>query len=105
MDNNVTAEDIANVLAEWTGIPVNKIQETTEQDKLTHMETNLHKRVIGQDNAIIAVSNAIRRNRAGLKEKDNPIGSFLMLGPTRVGKTELAKALIEFLLDDDNRLI
>ena len=104
MDNNVTAEDIANVVAEWTGIPVNKIQET-EQDKLTNMETNLHKRVIGQDNAIIAVSNAIRRNRAGLKEKDKPIGSFLLLGPTGVGKTELAKALAEFLLDDENRLI
>ena len=104
MDKNVTAEDIANVVAEWTGIPVNKIQET-EQDKLTNMETNLHKRVIGQDNAIIAVSNAIRRNRAGLKEKDKPIGTFLLLGPTGVGKTELAKALAEFLLDDENRLI
>ena len=104
MDNNVTAEDIANVVAEWTGIPVNKIQET-EQDKLTHMEDNLHKRVIGQDDAIIAVSNAIRRNRAGLKEKDKPIGSFILLGPTGVGKTELAKALAEFLLDDENRLI
>jgi len=104
MDNYVTAEDIANVVAEWTGIPVNKIQET-EQDKLTHMEANLHKRVIGQNNAIIAVSNAIRRNRAGLKEKDKPIGAFLLLGPTGVGKTELAKALAEFLLDDENRLI
>ena len=104
MDNYVTAEDIANVVADWTGIPVNKIQET-EQDKLTHMEANLHKRVIGQDNAIIAVSNAIRRNRAGLKEKDKPIGAFLLLGPTGVGKTELAKALAEFLLDDENRLI
>jgi ATP-dependent Clp protease ATP-binding subunit ClpC len=104
MDNNVSAEDIANVVAEWTGIPVNKIQET-EQDKLTHMEANLHKRVIGQDYAIIAISNAIRRNRAGLKEKDKPIGSFLLLGPTGVGKTELAKALAEFLLDDENRLI
>jgi ATP-dependent Clp protease ATP-binding subunit ClpC len=104
MDNNVTEEDIANVVADWTGIPVNKIQET-EQDKLTHMETNLHKRVIGQNAAIIAVSNAIRRNRAGLKEKDKPIGSFLLLGPTGVGKTELAKALAEFLLDDENRLI
>lgn len=104
MDKNVTAEDIANVVAEWTGIPVNKIQES-EQDKLTNMETNLHKRVIGQDNAIVAVSNAIRRNRAGLKEKDKPIGTFLLLGPTGVGKTELAKALAEFLLDDENRLI
>jgi len=104
MDKNVTAEDVANIVAEWTGIPVNKIQET-EQDKLTHMESNLHKRVIGQDNAIIAVSNAIRRNRAGLKEKDKPIGTFLLLGPTGVGKTELAKALAEFLLDDENRLI
>ena len=85
MDNYVTAEDIANVVADWTGIPVNKIQET-EQDKLTHMEANLHKRVIGQDNAIIAVSNAIRRNRAGLKEKDKPIGAFLLLGPTGGGK-------------------
>lgn len=104
MDKNVTAEDIANVVAEWTGIPVNKIQET-EQNKLTHMETNLHKRVVGQNDSIIAVSNAIRRNRAGLKEKDKPIGSFLLLGPTGVGKTELAKALAEFLLDDENRLI
>ena len=104
MDKNVTAEDVANIVAEWTGIPVNKIQET-EQDKLTHMESNLHKRVIGQDNAIIAVSNAIRRNRAGLKEKDKPIGTFLLLGPTGVGKTKLAKALAEFLLDDENRLI
>ena len=104
MDKNVTAEDVANIVAEWTGIPVNKIQET-EQDKLTHMESNLHKRVIGQDNAIIAVSNAIRRNRAGLKEKDKPIGTFLLLGPTGIGKTKLAKALAEFLLDDENRLI
>ncbi|MZH45918.1 MAG: AAA domain-containing protein, partial [Nitrospinae bacterium] len=104
MDKNVTAEDVANIVAEWTGIPVNKIQET-EQDKLTHMESNLHKRVIGQDNAIIAISNAIRRNRSGLKEKDKPTGTFLLLGPTGVGKTELAKALAEFLLDDENRLI
>jgi len=104
MDSTVTAEDIANVVSTWTGIPVNKIQET-EVDKLVHMETNLHKRVIGQDQAIVAVSNAIRRSRAGLKEKNKPIGSFLFLGPTGVGKTELAKALAEFLLDDENRII
>ena len=104
VDTFVTPEDIATVVATWTGIPVNKIMET-EAEKLTHMEDNLHKRVIGQDNAILAVSNAIRRNRAGLKEKNKPIGSFLFLGPTGVGKTELAKALAEFLLDDENRLI
>ena len=104
VDHSVTAEDIANVVATWTGIPVNKIRET-ETEKLMNMEENLHKRVIGQDNAIVAISNAIRRNRAGLKDKDRPIGSFLFLGPTGVGKTELAKALAEFLLDDENRLI
>lgn len=104
VDHSVTVEDIANVVATWTGIPVNKIRET-ESDKLLHMEDNLHKRVIGQDHAIIAISNAIRRNRAGLKDSHRPIGSFLFLGPTGVGKTELAKALAEFLLDDENRLI
>ncbi|GJL79133.1 MAG: negative regulator of genetic competence ClpC/MecB [Nitrospinaceae bacterium] len=104
IDAYVSEEDIANIVAAWTGIPVSKIQET-EKDKLMRMEENLHKRVIGQNNAIIAVSNAIRRNRAGLKEKDKPIGSFLFLGPTGVGKTELAKALAEFLLDDENRII
>jgi len=104
VDHSVTAEDIANVVATWTGIPVNKIRET-ETEKRMNMEENLHKRVIGQDNAIVAISNAIRRNRAGLKDKDRPIGSFLFLGPTGVGKTELAKALAEFLLDDENRLI
>ena len=104
IDASVTADDIANVVAVWTGIPVSKIKET-EKEKLVHMEDNLHKRVIGQNNAIIAVSNAIRRNRAGLKEKNKPIGSFLFLGPTGVGKTELAKALAEFLLDDENRII
>jgi ATP-dependent Clp protease ATP-binding subunit ClpC len=104
VDHSVTAEDIANVVATWTGIPVNKIRET-ETAKLVNMEENLHKRVIGQDSAIVAISNAIRRNRAGLKEKNRPVGSFLFLGPTGVGKTELAKALAEFLLDDENRLI
>ncbi len=104
VDHSVTEEDIANVVATWTGIPVNKIRET-ETAKLMNMEENLHKRVIGQDHAIVAISNAIRRNRAGLKDKDRPIGSFLFLGPTGVGKTELAKALAEFLLDDENRMI
>jgi ATP-dependent Clp protease ATP-binding subunit ClpC len=104
VDHSVTEEDIANVVATWTGIPVNKIRET-ETAKLMNMEENLHKRVIGQNHAIVAISNAIRRNRAGLKDKDRPIGSFLFLGPTGVGKTELAKALAEFLLDDENRLI
>ncbi len=104
VDHSVTEEDIANVVATWTGIPVNKIRET-ETAKLINMEENLHKRVIGQNHAIVAISNAIRRNRAGLKDKDRPIGSFLFLGPTGVGKTELAKALAEFLLDDENRLI
>ena len=104
VDVSVTPDDIAKVVATWTGIPVDKIMET-EAEKLTQMEDNLHKRVIGQDNAIVAVSNAIRRNRAGLKEKHKPIGTFLFLGPTGVGKTELAKALAEFLLDDENKLI
>ena len=104
VDHSVTEEDIANVVATWTGIPVNKIRET-ETAKVMNMEENLHKRVIGQDHAIVAISNAIRRNRAGLKDKDRPIGSFLFLGPTGVGKTELAKALAEFLLDDENRMI
>lgn len=104
VDHSVTEEDIASVVATWTGIPVNKIRET-ETAKLMNMEENLHKRVVGQDHAIVAISNAIRRNRAGLKDKDRPIGSFLFLGPTGVGKTELAKALAEFLLDDENRLI
>jgi ATP-dependent Clp protease ATP-binding subunit ClpC len=104
MDACVTEEDIANVVAQWTGIPVMRILQS-EAHKLLKMEENLHRRIIGQNNAIIAVSNAIRRNRAGLKEKNRPIGSFLFLGPTGVGKTELAKALAEFLLDDENRLI
>jgi len=103
-DSLVHEEDIALVVSSWTGIPVTKLVET-ESQRLTNMEASLHKRIIGQDNAIVAVSNAIRRNRAGLKEKDRPIGSFLFLGPTGVGKTELAKALAEFLMDDENRII
>ncbi len=103
-DSRVNEEDIARVVSSWTRIPVTKLVEN-ESQKLTHMEDNLHKRIVGQDNAIIAVSNAIRRNRAGLKEKDRPIGTFLFLGPTGVGKTELAKALAEFLMDDENKII
>ena len=96
----VTAEDIAEVVAHWTGIPVSKMM-TSERDKLMNLETELHKRVVGQEQAIEAVSNAIRRNRAGLSDPNRPIGSFLFLGQTGVGKTELAKALAEFLFDDE----
>ena len=99
----VTAEDIAEVVSHWTGIPVNKMM-TSERDKLLQLETELHKRVVGQDAAIEAVSNAIRRNRAGLSDPNRPIGSFLFLGQTGVGKTELAKALAEFLFDDERMM-
>lgn len=96
----ITAEDIAEVVAHWTGIPVAKMM-TSERDKLMSLEEELHKRVVGQNDAIEAVSNAIRRNRAGLSDPNRPIGSFLFLGQTGVGKTELAKALAEFLFDDE----
>ncbi len=99
----VTAEDIAEVVSHWTGIPVNKMM-TSERDKLLNLEEELHKRVVGQDTAIEAVSNAIRRNRAGLSDPNRPIGSFLFLGQTGVGKTELAKALAEFLFDDEKMM-
>lgn len=103
-DNNISEEDIAEVISRSTGIPINKIVET-ESEKLKSMEDKLHNRIIGQDAPIIAVSNAIRRNRAGLKDANRPIGAFLFLGPTGVGKTELAKALAEFLFDDENKII
>lgn len=103
-ENIVTAEDIAEVVSNSTGIPVNKLVES-ESVKLKTMEKKLHQRIMGQDEPIQAVSNAIRRNRAGLKDKNKPIGSFLFLGPTGVGKTELAKALAEFLFDDENKII
>ena len=96
----ISAEDIAEVVAHWTGIPVAKMM-TSERDKLMSLEEELHKRVVGQNAAIEAVSNAIRRNRAGLSDPNRPIGSFLFLGQTGVGKTELAKALAEFLFDDE----
>ncbi len=100
----VEAEDIAEVIASWTGIPVARLVEE-EASKLANMEKNLHDRIVGQEDAVIAVSNAIRRNRAGLREGGRPIGAFLFLGPTGVGKTELAKALADFLFDDENRII
>ncbi len=96
----VTAEDIASVVSRWTGVPVEKMLEG-ERAKLLQMEDNLRKRVIGQDEAIVAVSHAVRRARAGLQDPNRPIGSFLFLGPTGVGKTELCKALAEFLFDDE----
>ncbi len=100
----ITAEDIATVVSKWTGVPVNRLTET-ETEKLMHMEDNLHKRVIGQEEAIRAISQAIRRSRTGLKEPRKPIGSFLFLGPTGVGKTELARALAEFMFGNDDAMI
>jgi ATP-dependent Clp protease ATP-binding subunit ClpB len=100
----VTADHIAEIVAAWTGIPVTKLMEG-ETAKLIHMEERLHQRVIGQDEAIAAVSDAVRRARAGLKDPRRPIGSFLFLGPTGVGKTELARALAEFLFDDEQALV
>ena len=99
----VTAEHISEVIAKWTGIPVTKLLQS-EREKLLHLETELHRRVVGQEEAIEAVANAIRRNRAGLSDDKKPIGSFLFLGTTGVGKTELAKALAEFLFDDENNM-
>ena len=99
----VTAEDIADVVSRWTGIPVNKMLQS-ERDKLLHLEQELHLRVVGQDEAIAAVSDAVRRSRAGLQDPKRPIGSFLFLGTTGVGKTELAKALAEFLFDDETMM-
>src|SRR5690606_20501854 len=99
----VTAENISEVISKWTGIPVTKLLKS-EREKLLHLEDELHKRVVGQEEAIEAVADAIRRNRAGLNDERKPIGSFLFLGTTGVGKTELAKALAEFLFDDENNM-
>lgn len=99
----VTAENISEVISKWTGIPVTKLLQS-EREKLLHLEDELHKRVVGQHEAIEAVADAIRRNRAGLNDEKRPIGSFLFLGSTGVGKTELAKALAELLFDDENNL-
>ena len=100
---SVTPEDIAEVVAKWTGIPVKRMLES-EREKLLRMETELHRRVVGQDQAIAAVSDAVRRSRAGLQNEKRPIGSFLFMGTTGVGKTELAKALAEFLFNDENMI-
>jgi ATP-dependent Clp protease ATP-binding subunit ClpB len=100
----VTEEDIAQVVSSWTGIPVSRLQEG-ERAKLLRLEEHLHQRVVGQDAAIKAVANAVRRARAGLQDPNRPIGSFIFLGPTGVGKTELSRALAEFLFDDENAMI
>ena len=99
----VTAENISEVISKWTGIPVTKLLQS-EREKLLHLEEELHKRVVGQEEAIQAVADSIRRNRAGLNDEKKPIGSFMFLGTTGVGKTELAKALAEFLFDDENNM-
>ena len=99
----VTAEDIADVVSRWTGIPVSKMLQS-EREKLRHLEDELHKRVVGQDEAIQAVADAVRRSRAGLQDPKRPIGSFIFLGTTGVGKTELAKALADYLFDDDSMM-
>ncbi|MCC6858415.1 MAG: ATP-dependent chaperone ClpB [Bryobacterales bacterium] len=104
LKEEIDEEDIARIVAKWTGIPVARMMEG-EIQKLVHMEERLHKRVVGQDEALKLVSNAIRRNRAGLSDPNRPIGSFLFLGPTGVGKTEMARALAEFLFDDEKAVV
>jgi ATP-dependent Clp protease ATP-binding subunit ClpB len=104
LKEEVTAEDIAGIVSRWTGVPVTKMIQS-EREKLLHMEAELHKRVAGQDEAIEAISDAIRRSRAGLQDKRKPIGSFIFLGTTGVGKTELAKALAEYLFNDEHAMI
>jgi len=104
IDSVVDEEDIAGLVAQWTGIPVSRMMET-ETDKLVHMEERIHQRIVDQEEAVAAVSEAIKRGRAGLKDPKRPIGSFIFLGPTGVGKTELARALAEFLFDDEETMI
>jgi ATP-dependent Clp protease ATP-binding subunit ClpB len=101
--DKVTEQDVAEVVGKWTGIPVSRLMEG-EVEKLIHMEERLHERVIGQDEAVVAVANALRRSRAGLSDPNRPIGSFLFLGPTGVGKTELARALAEFMFDSEGAI-
>jgi ATP-dependent Clp protease ATP-binding subunit ClpB len=100
----VDEDDIASVVARWTGIPVDRLLEG-ETEKLIHMEDRLHQRVVGQEEAVSAVANALRRSRTGLQDPDRPIGSFVFLGPTGVGKTELARALAEFMFDDERAMV
>jgi len=104
LSEEVTSEEVAEIVSKWTGIPVSKMLES-EQDKLVHMEQQLHQRVVGQDAALVAVSNAVRRSRAGLQDPNRPIGSFIFLGPTGVGKTETARALADFLFDDEQAMV
>src|SRR5213079_2352133 len=104
LKEEVDEDDIAGVVSKWTGIPVSRMMEG-EMAKLLHMEERLHDRVIGQDEAVEAVANAVRRSRSGLSDPNRPIGSFIFLGPTGVGKTELARALAEFLFDDEQALV
>ena len=104
LKEEVDAEDIAEVVSKWTGVPVSRLMEG-EMSKLVHLEAQLHQRVIGQDEAVTAVANAIRRSRAGLSDPNRPIGSFMFLGPTGVGKTELARAVAEYLFDDDKAMV
>ena len=104
LKEEVDAEDIAEVVAKWTGVPMTRLLES-EMAKLIHLEDSLHERVIGQEEAVIAVANAVRRSRAGLSDPNRPIGSFMFLGPTGVGKTELARALAEFLFDDERAMV
>jgi ATP-dependent Clp protease ATP-binding subunit ClpB len=104
LNEEVTEEDVAEVVSMWTGIPVSRLMEG-EMQKLVHLEEALHRRVVGQDEAVTAVANAIRRSRAGLADPNRPIGSFLFLGPTGVGKTELARAIAEYLFDDERAMV
>src|SRR5690606_14073541 len=104
VSEEVTADEIAELVSKWTGIPVSKLMEG-EQQKLLHMEAKLRERVVGQDEALQVVSNAVRRARAGLQDPNRPIGSFIFLGPTGVGKTETARALAEFLFDDEHAMV
>ncbi|MGH7032136.1 MAG: AAA family ATPase, partial [Stellaceae bacterium] len=104
IEEAVTDQHIASVVSRWTGIPVDKMLEG-EREKLLHMEDNVRRRLVGQDEAVIAVASAIRRSRAGLQDPSRPLGSFLFLGPTGVGKTELARALAEFLFDDEQAML